>query len=155
MGARTVTNLINPLTGGPTPGKTGVTLLARVRMANGQLLTQASLSSIAYTVSDLTNGSSLGTGTFTVSSTVYDDLQQYDPRWQADSAGEPGDDGEFGFNFAGALPATLFALTTLAAPGVLTGFNAGIVVQADVAFTPASGQQWRISWRWRVLPAYG
>lgn len=143
------------ITGAAVPGQSGVTLLARVRGSDGRLITQASLSSIAYTVSDLTNGESLGTGTFTISSTVYDSLQQGDPRWSADSAARPGADGSHGYNFAGELPASLFALTTLAEPGVLTGPADPIQVQADVAFTPASGQAFRMVWSWKVWPVYG
>ncbi len=146
---------VNPITGAPIPGRTGVSLLARIRMANGALLTQASLTTLAYTVSDLTNGTALGASTFTIASVVFDSLQQNDPRWQVDSATEPGSDGSHGFNFLAVLPATLFALTVLAEPGVLTGFAPGVQVQADVTFTPVSGQPWRISWRWRATPVYG
>jgi len=143
------------INGTAVPGKSGVTLLARLRGSDGRLVTRASLSSIAYTVSDLSAGTSLGTGTFTISTTVYDSLQQGDPRWSADSAREPGPDGSHGYNFAAELPASLFALTTLAEPGVLSGPARPGRIQADVAFTPASGQAWRVVFAWDSYPVYG
>lgn len=143
------------ITGPAIPGRTGVVLLARVRASNGQLITQASLSSIAYTVSNVTLGTTLGTGTFTISSTVFDALQQGDVRWQEDSADEPGPDGVHGFNFAATLDDALFVLITLAAPGVLSGPASPQLIQCDVAFTPTSGEPWRVAFRWQKLPVYG
>jgi hypothetical protein len=147
--------VLDKVTGAGVPGKTGVTLLARLRMTSGALVTRASLSSIAYTVSDLTSGEALGTGTFTVSSTVFDSLQQNDLRWHADSLAAPGADGASGFNFLATVPASLFALETLEAPGVLTGTAAPRSIQCDVAFTPATGEAFRVVFRWTQQAVYG
>ena len=143
------------ITGAAVPGRTGVSLLARLRMASGQLVTQASISSITYTVSNVSLGTALGAGTFTVSSSIYDALQQNDVRWAIDSAAEPGPDLTHGFNFLGTLGATLFSLATLAAPGVLTGEADAETMQCDVFFTPVSGQPFRVIYRWPALPVYG
>ena len=102
--------MLSVITAPAVPGGTGVTVLARLRGADGQLVTQASLASVTYSVADLTSGEVLGTGTVTISSAVYDDLQQGDPRWTADGVNAVGDDGEHGFNFA----ATPVALTRTA-----------------------------------------
>ena len=115
----------------------------------------ASLASIAWVVSNLATGASLGSGSFTVASCVYDALQQDDPRWSADSAIHPGADGSWGYNFAGELAATLFPATALAAPGALAGPAAPQRLQADVAFTPVLGQPLRVIWSWQQLPVYG
>lgn len=73
--------------------------MARIRGAGGQHLTQASLSSIAYAVRNLTEGTTDSTGTFTVSSTVFDNLQTGDPRWTKDAVG---------YNFLGTIDAGAF-----------------------------------------------
>lgn len=143
------------ITGPQVPARTGAVLLARVRGGDGRLVTRASLSSIGYVVSDVTGGSSLGSGSFTVSSTVYDSLQQNDPRWKEDDADNLGPDGAHGFNFAATLPASLFALTTLAVPSVLAGPARPKQVQCDVTFTPVSGEPWRVVFTWQTLPTYG
>jgi hypothetical protein len=143
------------VTGPAVPSRTGVTLLARLRAGSGQLVTRASLSSIAYAVSNVSTGASLGTGTFTISECVYDSLQQNDPRWTADSAASPGADGAHGLNFAATLPASLFALATLAAPSVLAGPARARTVQCDVVFTPVTGEPWRVTFVWQTLPTYG
>ena len=76
----------------------GATLMARLRGNAGQLVTQASLTSISYTVTDLTAGTVSSPVTVSVAACVFDNLQQGDPRWSKDSANDPGPDGEHGYN---------------------------------------------------------
>lgn len=139
---------------GSIPTGTGVTLLARLRGAAGALVTQASLSSIAWTALELTAGTELGTGTWTVSEVVYDSLQQGDPRWSADDASNPGEDGEHGFNFAATVAASLFASRTLAAESPLSPLVPKRF-QVEVVFTPTSGQPFTVVWQWREQVTYG
>lgn len=127
-------------------------LLARIVGQSGQPITQASLSSIAYTVSDLTAWLSAGTGTFTISSTVFDALQQADPRWTVDSAMNPGPDGAWGYNFAAVVPAADFPATALTPDAVLAAPHR---YQCDVTFTPVSGEQFRVPFRWTPVPVWG
>lgn len=133
------------VTGGVIPAGSGVVLLARILGNSGQPITRASLSSIAYTVTDLTSATVDGTGTFTISSVVFDTLQQQDKRWRLDSAAEPGQDGRWGYNFLATLPASLFTTTTVSATEVLTPT---VKLQCDVLFTPASGQAFTGVFRW-------
>lgn len=131
----------------------GVTLLARILGNAGQPVTQASLSAIAYTVTDLTAGSNAGSGTFTIADAVFDSLQT-DPRWQEDSAASPGPDGLTGYNFLATLPGSLFPLIIPAAPTPYAPAPAPHSYQADVAFTPTSGEAFRVVWQFPVLPVY-
>lgn len=137
---------------GVVVAKSGVTLMARIRGNAGTLITQATLSSISYAVTNLTAAASVGTGTFTISATVFDDLQQNDPRWRRDSASSPGEDDAHGYNFRGTLAASLF---------VATGINAASVerqpdlYQADVVFTPTSGEPFRQVFQFRPEKVYG
>lgn len=130
-----------------------VALFARLKGAAGQLVTRASIASIAYTVSDLTAGVVAGTGTFTPASTIFDSLQQGDARWTADSAAQLGADGLTGYNFAATIPASVFALTTLSP--LPTGSTPAHTMQIDVTFTPTAGGQFKVSWRYTPLPAFG
>ncbi len=142
------------IAGPAIPAKSGVTLLARLRGQDGNLITRASLSTITYTVSELVAGATLGTGTFTISSVIFDSLQQNDARWSQDDAGNPGPDGTFGFNFAATLASTLFALDVLAEEPVL--FSPVVrKMQADVVFTPVTGQAWRVTFLWTTPKTYG
>lgn len=94
----------------------GVTFLARIKGNDGSNITQASLSSIAYTVTDMADASTVISGTLTISAVVFDALQT-GARWTVDSTG---------YNFLWAAPATL-------AP---TG---GRKYRVELLFTPASG----------------
>jgi hypothetical protein len=130
----------------------GVTLLARVVGNAGRPITVASLTSIAYAVRDLTDALALGDDTVTVSDAVFDDLVTDDPRWNRDSSAAPGPDGRWGYNFAVTLPADLFADT----------FDVHETsnkvrrhrVQADVLFTPTSGEPFVVSWAWSPVPTW-
>lgn len=137
---------------GQVAAGSGVTVLARLRGNDGGLVTQASLTSIAYSVANLTSGSVLGTGSFTVSDSVYDSLQQGDARWTQDSESRPGPDGSHGYNFAATIPASLFPATTLTA---VAAQSAPPRIQVDVTFTPTSGQPFRVVWTWSPVRVWG
>lgn len=130
----------------------GVFLAARLRGATGVLVTQASLAAVLYTASDLTAGVQLGTGSFPIASSVFDALQQSDPRWTKDSAAYPGPDGAWGYNFAQVLPAALLPITALV-PGQPP--PAPHRVQVDVTFTPVSGQPVRVVFAFTPVPVFG
>lgn len=141
---------------GVVPARTGVTLLARLLGNAGTPVTQASLTSIGYTVTDTTNGLAVGTGTFTVSASVFNGLQVNDPRWTFDTALSPGRDGLTGYNFLATLPASLFAVTALtAAPAAPWQPVQPRTFQADVAFTPVSGERFTVVFRWQEVQVYG
>lgn len=126
---------------GQAVARSGVTLMARVLGHEGRPITRASLTSIEFTIGELTTATAVASGTCVVSNTVFDDLQQSDPRWTQDSAANPGADGRWGYNFAATLEATNFALTTLAAEDDLAAPRS---YQIDLVFTPVSGQPWRV-----------
>ena len=136
---------------GQVAAGSGVTVLARLRGQDGALVTRASLSSIAYSVANLTTGAVLGTGTFTISSAVFDSLQS-DARWTQDTEARPGPDGSHGYNFAATLPASLFATSTLSATAAQA---APPRIQADVLFTPTSGEPFRVVWTWTPVRVWG
>ena len=129
-----------------------VSLLARIRGAAGALITQASLSAIAWQVSDLTAGVVLGSGTFAVATSVFDSLVQNDPRWTMDSQQQPGADGAFGYNFAATIAASNFPPSTLTAPAMPPATPHRL--QADVHFTDAGGGNWRVVWAWTPVVVY-
>lgn len=104
----------------------GVSLMGRIRGHDGENIVQADLSSIAYSVFDVTNPASVtagGTGTLTIADVVYDTLQT-DSRWTKDSVG---------FNFLWPVAATHFA-------------SGGKTYRFEVAFTPASGAVFHGVW---------
>jgi hypothetical protein len=136
---------------GQVAAGSGVTILARLRGQDGSLVTQASLTSIAYSVANLTEGEVVGTGSLTVSTCVYDSLQT-DARWTQDTASRPGPDGATGYNFAATLPASLFPETTLTSA---VARSAPPRVQVDVTFTPTSGQPFRVVWSWTPVRVWG
>ncbi len=133
------------ITGSAVPMRSGVALLARIAGATGVPITQASLSTIQYALTDLGAGPGVPpvTGPLTalsVAAVVFDQLQQQDPRWTRDSAQAPGADGLFGFNFLAVLPAAL-----------MTSPNRQHV---DVIFTPVSGEPFRVSFEWSPLTTF-
>lgn len=142
------------VSGPAVAGASGVTLLARIRGQSGQLVTPASVSSIAYAVTDLDAGLVLGTGTF-AASTVLSGLVQGDPRWAADSPSSPGADGASGYNWAATLPASLFAVDAPAAPVPPASQALPRRIRCDVAFTPVSGEPFRVAFQWEASRAYG
>lgn len=133
------------ITGQAIPMRSGVTLLARVVGNLGVPITQATLSSIQYALTDLGSptGVSPVTGNLTtlaIALVIFDQLQQSDPRWTRDSAGSPGADSLWGYNFSATLPASLF-----------TSSNRQRV---DVVFTPLSGEPFRQPFEWTPIIGY-
>ena len=133
------------VTGGLIPGQSGVTLLGRVCGSDGVVLTRAAVGSVAYTVSNLTTGKTLGTGALSVASVFFDSLQ-VDARWEPDT---------IGYNFALVLAASLFAARTLTAESPLAGPDRPHRVQCDVSITPATGETFRLLYAWQQQPTYG
>ncbi|MES2342321.1 MAG: hypothetical protein V4597_11630 [Pseudomonadota bacterium] len=132
----------SPITGVVT-AHSGVTLTARILGVTGLPITRASLTSVSWTVTDTVTGLAVvgGTGAPTVASCVTDALQQSDPRWTKDSAQAPGDDGRWGYNFLLTLPASLFVVQTR--------------YQADVVFTPVTGEPFRVAFLWTPVRVFG
>ena len=127
--------------------------MARIRGAGGSLLTQASLSTITYSVSNLTSGTTGTSTSLTISSVVFDSLQQNDPRWVFDSAGEPGADGGYGYNFLATIPATSFPVSVLSSTAS-DPVPDSVLYQVDVVFTPVSGQPFRVPFQFRPVLVY-
>lgn len=139
------------ITGGQLSAKSGLTLLARILGNNGEPITRASLSAIAYTVKDRTNDAAVSTDSLTISTVVFDDLQQNDPRWTKDNENAPGPDGRWGYNFLATLPASAF-------PGLDDDDAEDTtepLYQIDVKFTPASGEVFYQIWQFRPARVYG
>lgn len=134
----------------------GCTLMARVLGNNGEPIVQADINSIAYSVRDLTDGETDSTGNaLTVSSVVYNDLQQSDARWTADSRYKPGPDRRWGYNFATTLPATLFTDFDVGAaaaeiPYKVTPHSFLVTVK----FTPVSGVAFEQAWKITNIPTW-
>ena len=135
---------------GTGPGGSGIAVLARVEGNDGQLITQATISSVAWTLTDLTTGAIVSTGTWTVSTTVFQALQQQsaDPRWTLDTPTHPGPDGLSGYNLLGIVPASAFQLGTPAVTPPGYPPQAPHQYQVDVLLTPASGQPFRVTGRY-------
>ncbi|MBY0523432.1 MAG: hypothetical protein K2R98_08530 [Gemmataceae bacterium] len=125
------------------PGNAGVALMARIRGQAFALMTQASVASIAYTVTDLTLAANLGSGTFAVASTIYDSLQQQDGSWTKDSAVNLGQDAAWGYNWKAILPAAAIPVA-----------NSGNRMQVDAVFTPVSGEKFRIVFQFPTIKVY-
>lgn len=141
--------------GGPIQAASGIVLMARVLGQTGTPINQAALASIGYVVTDLTAGT-VGVSTpLTVSTVIFNALQQNDPRWVLDSQYSPGPDGNFGYNFLAALPASTFPLT----PGgaIPEGYPPiqNHDYQIDVSFVPVVGQTTKQTWRVSVSPTFG
>lgn len=102
----------------------GCALLARVRGNSAANVTQATISSIALSVFDLTSATpdtATTTATPVVASTIFDTLQT-DDRWTKDTTG---------YNFAYAVPAATLA----------TG---GRIYQFEFLLTPSSGEVFHV-----------
>jgi len=119
------------------PGNADVVLLARIRNRAGSLLTQATVASIAWTLSDVSDGANQGvlaTGTFVVADTIFDALQ-VDELWVKDTEG---------YLFRG----------VIAAASIPTA-NSGHRMQADVKITMASGEILRGIFNWPSAKVWG
>lgn len=97
----------------------GGVFLARIRNSSGSYLTQATTTSIACTVYDITSGTAVSssTPTVTVATCVFDTIQT-GSQWTKDSTG---------YNFRHAMPAATFA-------------TAGKLYQVSYVVTPSSGE---------------
>jgi hypothetical protein len=136
---------------GVVVNRTGVTLLARLLGSLATPITQATVASIAWKLSDLTAGTVVAAGTFVVAATILNALVQNDPRWTADSANSPGPDGLWGYNFAAVLPASTFPATPLTGQALLMTPD---TLQCDVTFAMQDGTQFVVPYRWTPLAAY-
>jgi hypothetical protein len=133
------------ITGQAIPTRSGVTLLARVVGNAGVPITQATLSTLEYALTNLGSppGVSVTTGTLTaltISSAIFDQLQQSDPRWTRDSETSPGVDGLWGYNFRATLAASLFTSNSRQ--------------HVDIVFTPLTGEPFRQTFEWTPLATY-
>jgi len=142
------------VTGQAVVNRSGVTLLARIVGNGGMPITQASLSTIQYALTDFGSGSPTpgspgpanpapttgALASLTISSVVFDSLQQNDPRWTKDSAANLGSDGAWGYNFLATLAATLFTTANRQ--------------QCVVVFTPVTGQPFRCLFQWQPVESY-
>lgn len=137
---------------GPVIAGSGVLLLARIRTSGGDLLNQASVSGIAWTLTDVTNGVPVSSGTFAAGATVFNSLQQGDVRWTQDSQRNPGPDGLWGYNFGATIPASAVPLTPQTPAGVQAPAPR---YQVDVAFSLASGEPFRAVWQFRPVAVFG
>jgi hypothetical protein len=132
------------------PGNADVALMARVRNYQGILVTQASLSAINYTLSDLTliqqfgAPQVLGSGVLTIGSVWTDQLVQNDPSWTKDSASQLGQDGAYGYNFKGIIPYTLIPIA-----------NSGDTLQCDVYLSPVAGGRLRVAYKFPTFQVFG
>lgn len=113
-------------------GGSGLPIKLRVQNLAGSNITQATLSTITYSVRDMTAREDKGTGTLTIASVVYDTLQT-DSTWTEDNTG---------YNFAWTVPASL------------TGFEPDgdyprddvppHEFAVDLLFTPSSGEAFKV-----------
>lgn len=143
--------ILSLITGQAVPGNAGVALMARIRGNNHALVTQASLSSITYTVYNVqpvvdgTGSATVVTTStaLTIPSVIYDSLQQQDGLWVKDGPGNLGPDGSWGYNFKTVIPASNF---TVAASGDR--------YRVDVKFTPTSGEPFRLPFEFTTIQVY-
>jgi hypothetical protein len=110
-----------------------VVLLARIR-GRGGYLNQATVSAIAWTLSDATLGTVLTSGTFPAASVVFNGLQ-LDYTWTKDQTG---------YNFSAVIQAANMPLA-----------NSGDRMAADVKFTMVGGEVMRVQWNFPTLQVYG
>ena len=105
--------------------KSGQTVAGLIQGHLGTNITQATISSISWTVyrQDTTGDTQTGTGTLTVSAVVFDVPVANDPRYPL--AG--------GFNFLALLPASAFQV-------------GGLRHRIEVTFTPVSGEAFTQLW---------
>lgn len=142
------------VTGQAVPGNAGVWIAARMRNQAGALVTQASLSTIAYDIVDvqayLDSGDDVtmvASGTsLTISSVIYDSLQQPSEAtslWTKDGPGNLGPDKTWGYTFATVIGASNFTVA-----------RSGHTFRIQVLFTPTSGEQFRITYEVPTLKVF-
>ena len=112
-------------------------VLHRLKLGSANLQ-QADVASIAYTASTLDAGTVTDNNTIPTS-VISDDLQ-YGYPWSADSAQDPGDDGQYGYNFDWTAPAACFP----------TGSD---IVDLEIVLTLSTGDDpINLKWRCTVTP---
>ena len=142
------------ITGQAVPGNAGVWIAARIRSQAGALITQASLSTIAYDIVDvqayLDSGDDVtmvaSATSLTVASVIFDALQQPSSAtslWTKDGPGNLGPDFSWGYNFAAVIGASNFTVA-----------RSGHTFYIQVLFTPASGEQFRITYEVPTLKVF-
>ncbi len=116
-------------------------------------MVQTDISTITYTVQDLATALTIVTATaITVSTAIFNSLQQQDARWTVDSAISPNPvDRRWGYNFAAVIPAASFA--SLFSVDFLQQVHPHRA-QITVNFTPASGEQFRQAWQVTPIPGW-
>jgi hypothetical protein len=107
-------------------------LMARVVGSNGVLITQADITSIAYSVVKISDGTVIGTGSLTVADVVFDTLQT-DKRWSEDSTG----------------------YNVLITPNPTLIPEGGVTYAFEVVFTPVVGYPFIVIFHIETIPAYG
>lgn len=145
---------IAPITG-IVVANSGVTLLARIYGQAGTLITQATISTIQYSVRDLSEAvtTTALTTLGSPSSLIYNDLQQNDPRWNLDSADNPHpDDGRWGYNFLATLGASLFTDFDVQDEAPFTVVPHRWAV--SVVLTPVSGAKFHIPYAFTAHPTW-
>lgn len=118
---------------GSIVAKSACSVVARLEDRDGTYLQQADFSAIAYSVFSLasTPPSILATGTFTISTAIFDTLQT--PNfWTVDS---------IGFNFVGDIPSTDLATN--------------VDVRVEVKYTLTTAAIFRVVWEAKHIPIYG
>lgn len=106
-------------------------IIARVLGLNGVALKQADVSTITYAVTNVRSGTSIATGTLTISAVVFDTLQTGGP-WSVDVTG---------YNFLHNAPGTFFP-------------DGGETVQIDYTFTMSDASIVKVAVRPKVLNTY-
>lgn len=150
----TPNKILSLITGQAVPGNAGVWIAARLRGNGGALVTQASLSTIAYDIVDeqayLDSGDDVtmvASGTaLTVASVIHDDLQQPPvgtSLWTKDGPGRLGADGEWGYNFSATIGASNFTVA-----------RSGHMHLIQVLFTPTSGEIFRAEFQFDTLKIF-
>ncbi len=128
---------------GRTFGGSGTAVWGRVvNPTTGVYLTQGALSAITYTIRDLSRGTTVASGSLTISSVVFDTLQTGDLAWVQDA---------IGYNFKTILPGTAFAFTAV---NDAAGLPQPRTFLISVLFTPASGQPFYQTWTVAALPVF-
>ena len=114
-------------------GNADVALLGRIR-GRGGYVTHATVSSIAWYLSDATTQTVITNSTFTVASVIFDQLQ-LDDMWTKDTTG---------YNFRGVITAASIPLA-----------NSGNRMAGDVKFTMSSGEILRGQFNWPSAKVFG
>lgn len=118
----------------------GAALYARVTNSAGTNITQASLTSVAYQVRNLTRQTSGAKTALVIASVIFDSLQTGEGWSEVDGTG---------YNFATVIPASEFAQDPNADPSVIDHR-----FQVDVLFTPASGQPFVVPFQFTAKPTW-